>query len=102
MSNVETPLTLLKAEDYIRDNSEEALEFAMDRFDYESDYMDYSWPKQEYIVALYQAMFILFEDQERWAIKNNLTDKTEVLTYLDYIHLDALHELNPDSVNIIH
>ncbi|MBA7585480.1 hypothetical protein ES708_27463 [subsurface metagenome] len=64
--------------------------------------MDYSWPKQEYIVALHQAMLILFEDQERWAIKNNLTDKTEVPNYLDYIHLDALHELKPDSVNIIH
>ena len=94
--------SMLEAENYIKDNSEDAKEFAKDRFDYESDYMDYSWPKQEYVVALHQAMLILFEDQARWAIKNNLTDKTEVPNYLDYIYLDALYELKPHVVNIIH
>ncbi len=94
--------SMLEAEDYIKDNSEEAKEFAKDRFDYESDYMDYNWPEQEYVVALHQAMLILFEDQARWAIKNNLTDKTEVPNYLDYIYLDVLHELKPEAVNIIY
>ena len=54
--------SMLEAEDYIKDNSEEAKEFAKDRFDYESDYMDYSWPNQEFVVTLEQAMLITFED----------------------------------------
>ncbi len=94
--------SLLEAEDYVRDNSEEAKEFVKDRFDYESDYIDYSWPKQKFVVVLEQAMLILFEDQARWAIENKLTDKTKVPNYLDYIYFDALEKAKPDSVSIIH
>jgi len=94
--------SLLEAEDYIKDNSEESKEFVKYRFDYESDYIDYSWPKQEYAVTLPQAMLILFEDQARWRIEHGLTDATEVPNYLDYIYFDALEEVKPEVVTIIH
>lgn len=93
--------SMLEAGDYIKDNSEEAKEFAKDRFDYESDYMDYSWPKQEYAVTLPQAMLILLEDQARWRIEQGLTDTTEVPNYLNFIYLDALEEVKPEAVTII-
>jgi NitT/TauT family transport system substrate-binding protein len=93
--------SLLEAEDYIKGNSEEAKEFVKDRFDYGSDYMDYSWPKQEFAVILEQAMLIAFEDQARWRIDNNLTDATRVLNYLDYIYLDALEKVKPEAIGII-
>jgi len=93
--------SLVEAEDYINDNSKESKEFVMDRFDYESDYMDYSWPKQEFVVVLPQAMLILFEDQARWRIQNNLTDATKVPNYLDYIYIDALEVVKPEAVTII-
>jgi len=94
--------SLLEAEDYIKDNPEESREFVKDRFDYESDYIEYSWPKQEFAVVLEQAMLITMRDQSRWAIKNNLTDATEVPNYLDYIYIDALEEVKPEAVGIIH
>jgi NitT/TauT family transport system substrate-binding protein len=94
--------SVLEAEDYIKDNSEESKEFVKNRFDYESDYMDYSWPKQEFTVVLPQAMLIMFDEQARWAIKNKLTDETEVPNYLDYIYPDALHEVKPEAVKITH
>jgi ABC-type nitrate/sulfonate/bicarbonate transport system substrate-binding protein len=93
--------SLLEAEDYIKDNPEKSKEFVKDRFGYESDYMDYSWPKQAFIVILEQAMLIAFEDQARWRIENKLTDKTEVPNYLNHIHLDALEEVKPEAVTII-
>jgi len=90
-----------EAEGYIKVNSEEAKEFARNRFDYESDYMDYSWPRQEFAVMLPQAMLILFEDQARWRIGNNLTEATEVPNYLDYVYLDALEKVKPEAIRII-
>ncbi len=78
--------SLLEAEDYIKDNPEESKEFAKDRFDYDSDYIDYSWPKQEFAVILTQAMLITFEEQTRWRIEHGLTDATKVPNYLDYTH----------------
>jgi NitT/TauT family transport system substrate-binding protein len=94
--------SLLEAEDYIKDNSEEAKEFVRDRFEYESDYMDYGWPKQEYAVTLPQAMLILLEDQARWRIEQGLTDTTEVPNYLGFIYLDALEKVKSEAVTIIH
>jgi len=93
--------SVLGAEDYIKDNSEEAKEFIKDRFDYDSAYIDYSWPNQEFAVTLEQAMLILFEDQARWMIKQGLTDATEVPNYLDYIYMDALEEVKPEAIGII-
>ena len=93
--------SLVEAEDYIKDNPEEAKEFVKDRFDYESDYMDYSWPKQEFAVVLPQAMLVAFEDQARWRIKQGLTDATEVPNYLYYIYMDALEEVKPEAIGII-
>ncbi len=94
--------SLLEAEDYVKENPEESREFVRDRFDYESDYIEYSWPKQEFAVVLEQAMLITMRDQSRWAIKNNLTDATEVPNYLDYIYMDALEAVKPEAVGIIH
>ncbi len=93
--------SLLAAEDYIRDNSEESKEFIKNRFDYESDYIDYSWPKQEFAIILEQAMLITLEAEARWAIENKLTDATEVPNYLDYIYIDALEEVKPEAIGII-
>ncbi len=93
--------SLLEAEDYIKDNPEESKEFAKDRFDYDSDYIDYSWPKQEFTVILSQAMLITFEEQTRWRIEHGLTDATEVPNYLDYIYTNALEELDPSAITII-
>ncbi len=93
--------SVLEAEDYINDNSEESKEFTKKRFDYEPDYIDYSWPKQEFVVILAQAMLSSFESQARWAIRNNLTDSTEVPNYLNYIYMDALEDVKPEAVTII-
>ncbi len=41
------------------------------------------------------------DDEARWSIANNLTDKTVVPNYLDYIYLDGLEALKPEAVTII-
>jgi NitT/TauT family transport system substrate-binding protein len=93
--------SLLEAENYVRNNSKESKEFVRDRFNYESDYIDYSWSKQEFAVIFPQATLIAFEDQARWRIEHGLTDKTKVPNYLDYIYLDALEAVKLEAVTII-
>ena len=53
-------------------------------------------------ITLDQSLLVTLEDQTRWAIKNKLTDRTEVPDYLEYIYIDALKEVNSDAVTIIH
>ncbi len=92
---------IVEADDYVKSNDEAVREFTKRKFDYDSDYMDYSWPNQRYDVILSQAMLMLFEDQARWRIRNNLTEATEVPNYLDYIYSDALREVKPGAVTIV-
>ena len=94
--------SLLEAEQYVEDNPEEAKEFVTGRFGYEADYVEYSWPRQEFAVILEQAMLITLEDQARWRIENNLTDNAMVPNYLDFIYWDALETVKPEAVTVIH
>ena len=41
------------------------------------------------------------ENEARWMINNNLTAKTQVSDFLDYIYTDRLREVKPDAVNIM-
>lgn len=92
---------LVQAEKYIKNNNKETKNFVAEKFNYESDYIDDTWPKHEFVVALPQALLIVIEDQTRWRIENKLTTATEVPNYFDYIYLDALKEVNPEAVTII-
>lgn len=92
---------LLKAEQYMKVNNDEAKKFVVRIFNYESSYLDSVWPNYDFVVVLPQALLIVFEDQARWRISNKLTDKTEVPNYLDYIYSDALEALKPEAVTII-
>ncbi len=92
---------LIQAEQFIKNNEKEAMEFLKNRAKYESDYVDYVWGGLNFRVKLPQALFLAMEDQARWRIENKLTDKTEVPNYLKYIYLNGLKNLKPDAVTII-
>jgi NitT/TauT family transport system substrate-binding protein len=48
------------------------------------------WDIYNFKITLGQSLLVTLEDQARWAIENELTDKTEVPNYLNYIYYDAL------------
>jgi NitT/TauT family transport system substrate-binding protein len=92
---------LIQAEKYLKTNREQAKQFVKDKFGYDSDYINYAWQNHNFIVSLPQAILPTFEDQARWRIENNLTDKTEAPNYLDFIYMDALEKVKPDANTII-
>ena len=93
---------MIQAEEYIFQHNDEARTQIENRFDYDPEYMQYIWPKQDYIVSLPQAMLIAMDDEARWMIENNLVDQMEIPNYLDYIYLSGLEAVNPESVTLIH
>ena len=46
-------------------------------------------------------MIAAMEDKARWMIANNLTTQTQVPNSLNYIYLNGLREVVPESINII-
>ncbi|WP_422949943.1 ABC transporter substrate-binding protein [Undibacterium sp. TC4M20W] len=61
-----------------------------------------AWNTYRFEIGLDQGLLLALEDQARWAIKNKLTNKTEVPNYLDYIYLDGMEKVKPSAVTIIH
>ena len=52
-------------------------------------------------ITLDQSFLLTLENQAKWAIKNKLTDQTEIPNYLDFVYLDALAAIRPEGVTII-
>jgi NitT/TauT family transport system substrate-binding protein len=61
-----------------------------------------SWPTYRFSVVLDQGLILALEDEARWAIKNKMTDRTDIPNYLNNIYLDDLEAITPSAVTIIH
>jgi len=93
---------LLKAETFLRKNREASQKIVADYLQLDGSALNELWDTYNFKLTLDKSLLLALEDQTRWAIKNKLTDKTEVPNYLDYIHVDALKAVNPVAVTIIH
>lgn len=101
-SAVERFLTaLVQAEEFVETNNEAAQQLIAELFDLETAYVQYVWPKHHFVLSLPQALIMAMEDEARWRIENNLTDKTAVPNYLDFIYWDALEAVKPEAVTVI-
>ena len=64
--------------------------------------LDVFWNEYTYQLFLDQALILTLADEARWAIRNNLTNKTKVPNFMEFICLDALEAVNHRAVTIIH
>ena len=92
---------LVQAEEFVKNNNLEAKEIIARRVNLDLPYIESVWSDFHFVVDLTQSMIIAMEDQARWKMDNNLTDKTEVPNYLDFIYMDALEEVKPEAIGII-
>ncbi|UUZ64709.1 hypothetical protein LP414_22215 [Polaromonas sp. P1(28)-13] len=60
------------------------------------------WPQYRFNVTLDQGLLLALEDESRWAIRNKLTDRTDMPNYLNHVYLDALKAVSPTAVTVIH
>jgi len=58
------------------------------------------WNAFNYHVVQDQTLLITLEDETRWAMKNKLTDRTDMPDYLGVIHLDSLRSVKPEAIGI--
>ncbi len=93
---------LAQSEIFIKNNGDSSQEIVSGYVRMNKPELNGLWDTFNFNVTLDQGLIISLEDQTRWAIKNKLSDKTDVPNYLDYIYIDALKEVKPDSVSIIH
>ncbi len=91
-----------RATDFIAKHKEESQTIVTERLKLDKEVMTAIWDDVIMEIFLDQSLLVTIEAEARWAIKNKLTDKTEVPNYLDYIYFDALEEVKPEAIGIIH
>lgn len=92
---------MTKAIDTIRDKPDESLQVVSKYVKIDKELTRKIWGIYNFDITLSQALIITLEDEARWAIKKNLTSRTEVPNYLDSIYLPALQQLKPEAITII-
>lgn len=92
---------LIKAEEFILENPDEAKNILIQRTGSDESEVDRIWSNLSFKVSLDQSLLGALEDEARWAIKNKLVDATEIPDYLDFIYMEALEAVKPEAVTII-
>jgi NitT/TauT family transport system substrate-binding protein len=92
---------LIKADEFIEENPDEAQEIVAGKIGMDKATLNELWKLYNFRVTLDQSLIVTLEAEARWAIKNKLTEATEVPNYLDYIYTDALEAVKPEAIGII-
>jgi len=94
--------SLLLAEDFVKTQPEASKQIIEKRFSLTPDYFNQIWPRQQFSLTLDQASLIAMENEARWVIANKLTNQMVVPDYLNFIYFDALDQVKPEAITIIH
>jgi NitT/TauT family transport system substrate-binding protein len=93
--------SLIEAESFTLYNEEEAMEIVAKTLDYSNSYLASVWSDYQFSVSLDQAQIVAMEDEARWLITNNLAEATKIPNFNDFVYIDILAQMKPESVNII-
>ena len=92
---------LQQAEKYVENHPDAAKLIVQKKLHTENTYMNRVWPFTQLSLSLDQSLVLAMEDEARWMIANNLTNKTSVPDFREYLYIDGLEAVKPGSVNII-
>lgn len=92
---------IIKAEEFVREHPEDARRLSAEFIKLDRNILDQIWDIYNFRVTLDQALIVDLEDQTRWAIKNRLVARRDMPNYLDFIYMDGLLAVKPDTVRII-
>lgn len=93
---------LVRAERFATAHPKECVRIVATRLGLAESDIESVWPEIDLRVTLDQALLRGLEDEAQWAIKNDLVEAEEPPNYLDFIYLDGLKRVRPESISIIH
>jgi ABC-type nitrate/sulfonate/bicarbonate transport system substrate-binding protein len=92
---------LIDAEVFTQQHPAEAQQIVADRLHMDPAFVSEVWPKFHFIISLDQSLLIAMEDESRFAIQKNLTEKQETPNYRNNLFRDALDAVKPEAVTVI-
>ena len=93
--------SLAQAEEYMVRHPTEAKAILKKQYKYDDAYVARVWPEHQFSLSLDQSLILAMEDEARWMIKNNLTTEKHIPDFMNYIYVDGLKAIKPETVSII-
>ncbi len=93
---------LNRAENFIDNREQDAKNIVAARLSLDADHLQSVWGMHDFSLKLPQELIIAMEDEARWLIDNNLTEKAEVPNYLNFTYMNGLESIKPDAITITH
>ena len=93
---------LIRAEDLIQKNQEESVNIIAEHIKMDRTLLGDLWAIYNFQIELDQSLIITLENQARWAIQKKLTVSREIPNYLDFLYPNALEEVKPEVMTVIH
>lgn len=91
---------LSDAENFLRENPEEAMAIIARRLNISPHSFTDRWLMFLYQLSLDQSLLVRLEDEARWAISSKLVQQADVPNYLTILNSDFLQEVRPETVTI--
>jgi ABC-type nitrate/sulfonate/bicarbonate transport system substrate-binding protein len=93
--------SLQAAEDFLIRHPDKSKAIIKKHLNYDDAYVEQIWPNHTFSLSLDQTLVLAMKDEAQWLINNELTDKTTIPDFADYIYADGLLAVEPYAVDII-
>ena len=94
--------SISQAEDYSVNYPAEARAIVQKQLNITDSVMAEKRSSHQFSLSLDQSLIAIMEDETRWMISDNLTDQTAVPNFINFIYIEGLNSVKPESVNLIH
>jgi ABC-type nitrate/sulfonate/bicarbonate transport system substrate-binding protein len=91
---------LSQAEGFVASHPTEAKEIVKQQMNFTDAYMETVWAQNQYSLSLDPALIQAMESEARWLISNNLTNQTTIPNFINYVYVNGLASVRPESVTI--
>jgi ABC-type nitrate/sulfonate/bicarbonate transport system substrate-binding protein len=93
--------SLVQAEDFGLRHPDDAMAIVAKTLNLSIEYLQTVWSDYQFSVTLDQSQVLAMQDEVQWLINNHLTNASISPNILDFICVDGLKSVKPQSVNII-
>jgi ABC-type nitrate/sulfonate/bicarbonate transport system substrate-binding protein len=93
--------SLSQAEDFTINHPADEKTIVKNELNLTDAYAATVWRQNQFHLSLDQSLLLAMQDEARWLINNNLSNSTSIPNFVNYVYVDGLKSVRPDSVNII-
>ncbi|MBW2344805.1 MAG: NrtA/SsuA/CpmA family ABC transporter substrate-binding protein [Deltaproteobacteria bacterium] len=86
---------------FIKTNRDKSQNIIAQSFKLDKDGVNAVWDDFKFGLSLDQTLLVTWDEMARWAIKNKRVDKNNIPNYLDFINVDMLEAVKPETITII-